>query len=238
MEPVEFTPSFRKSIDLLLLCELSEASIRERVLATPIQELRGSRSALINRLHIELLIRMPQIDWNGAELVERLLDDDGWELRLVAPMCDPSWVAWSIVWPSDDEDATYEPDSEQNRLVITQRLWGCTAEVRSEFEHSIQQFQVTYEQAAKEVERFNAAIPYLLSRWTEARLDGSSLVTDIKSAETAPLPSKGISRMLEKMVAMSLVISALLPTSMVAGAVQQTWPSSVIALVKHCFPST
>ena len=36
----------------------------------------------------------------------------------------------------------------------------------------------------------------------------------------------------------SLVMSTLAPTSILAGVVQHIWPSSFMALVKHCFPST
>jgi hypothetical protein len=190
--------SRRRAFDFSLLSEYSEDAIKERVLALTDADLSIPKSTLISHLQNDFAVQMPKIAWNEAKVMQSQIHDSCWELKLVAPMRDVSCVAWSIEWPSTQEVA-FEPDPEGNSLTVRQRCSGNdAAAARSVFEGCIADFQANFDEAAKDVERFNVAVPYLVSMWLEARLHD---LPEARQGGAEASSSNAVGRMLDKMVA-------------------------------------
>ena len=84
-------------------------------------------------------------------------------------------MLWSIAWPSEEggEIPGYAPDSENNVLIVSQVIDAETEDAAKQaFAARVDAFNANLLKASLDIERYNAALPYLISIWTELRLDG------------------------------------------------------------------
>ena len=83
-----------------------------------------------------------------------------------------------------------------------------------------------------------ASLAGLIARTTESRVSVTAAMRSGRSAIRYIVNGSYSTRVTVSFSPPSLVMSTLAPTSILAGVVQHIWPSSFMALVKHCFPST
>lgn len=193
--------------DQSLLYEHSEAGVRGLVSKLPEDELHGCRASLISRAVPRLRIRMPTYSWMEATWQVRQITEGEWEVFMTVPIDDPCCVAWSINWPGPVGRFDYDADWESGRMTVAQRSFSPTENgAREDFKSSLACFHAHLESAAADVERYNAALPYLISIWVEARLDGLNVGVNKEERKTDPWAREQYREALDQLVAEGKIV--------------------------------
>ena len=109
--------------------------------------------------------------WDDARYFYEQLNSVEWLCSLTAPVADPSWCLWSITWPKCGQNDYYDPDSERGVLRAGVRVRADTLELaRQTFEVIVAKFRANLTDASIEIERYNAALPYLICESIDCRL--------------------------------------------------------------------
>lgn len=159
--------------DLLVMFECSEAMIRDRVLALAKSDLHMDMNDLVASLLPEFLLTPPDIDWPNSQVtIEEILNNINfsmWRIELSVPIGDPTYLLSYVDWLPDG-DGDYYPDQERGRLMLAEHIQCETIiEAQLQFDTSIQCFKAVLENVLHEAERFNDAVPYMISKWAEVR---------------------------------------------------------------------
>lgn len=189
--------------DVSLLTEYSEGEVREAIASLSASDVAQERGCLITRLVPKLALVAPLIMWTEADVSCEQCSQGLWNCTIVAPMADPKYTCWSVEWPAvEDEACDYAPDADEGVFVVRQKIVAHSeAGARDRFSALLDAFQMNLVKVSAEIERYNAALPYLLSLWAEVRLDGFPVDYEGLSSSIFAIKKELYGKVLEDLVA-------------------------------------
>lgn len=153
-----------KYIDHAVFYEYSYWEVCDAVSAVPLGQL-WNRNRLIKELTQKLSLTSPTIDWFRSEISFENVDHHRWAITLIAHRADPNCILSFIKAPRhSDELIEYEDDWQGEQLIL--KLTICANSVQSTkraLDNWLHFYRLNVDQACRDVERYNAALPYLIS---------------------------------------------------------------------------
>ena len=153
-----------------MFMEMAESQIGQAVADC---DLTDERSLVITRLLPSLAIRPPKIAWSSADYNCVDMGQNRWRHSLIVSVDDPSCTLWSIEWPYHDPAAAHfsaEPDS--GMLIAVETIEAdCQESSHRVFTNALERFKTNLLRAQLEFDRYNAALPYLISSSIDHKLN-------------------------------------------------------------------
>jgi hypothetical protein len=185
-------PDLRPSSNLPILFEIGESIIRDRIFELQITDFIAPIEDLISSILPDLLLVPPHIDWDNGQFKFEYVptvnaDSHWWRLQLLFPFDDPTDILTYVDW-LPDRDGDFYPNQATGQLMLAERIACETcAEAMFQFDASIQSYKADLSRVWIEAERFNDAVPYMISRWADVRKQHLRL--------NRPMPNYGSSRL-------------------------------------------
>lgn len=172
------------------LKRLAEDLIAEVVADLSMSEVCSSCAALVSSLGAELHLQAPRMIAERSS--EKVLDHLGGHIVIIdVPLDDPDGLASLINPPDMAEPVYFERGITEDSLTVTGRFPGCSeGEAFGQMSQAISQFQVNIDKMAQQIERYNAALPYLISAKIHERVDELSELTRPDDVEADSPPTK------------------------------------------------
>lgn len=164
----------RAGCDLPLLFEFSESDVFDKVWKLPAAELHSDKCLLIARLLGTLRVLAPKVEWNEGSLrcVPERCADPRWRVSKIYPVHDPNWILPYVEWSGSADPRDYDPDPEKGCLLLARSVLAATAEEAGcRLEDSVREYRSELKRVATELDRFNGALPYLISLQIAHRLE-------------------------------------------------------------------
>ena len=145
----------------------SEVGIVEAIQGLGWDELSASNPMIVGQLQTKLSIILPTISWRDQR-VQYKRTSDGSEMFLWVKVHDPNLVLPFVRWPRQADD--YSPNSEKGSLTVSVSLSNMAPEgAWCVFQDRLSEYKQNLPTAAVEIERFNHAVPYLISAYADQR---------------------------------------------------------------------
>lgn len=125
-------------------------------------------STLISRLRLQVPHMLL------AQSDRRFEDCDGLQTAtIVVPLDDPSGMAQFIYGPAVSEEIYFQTDAARSVVQATGFFFGWPLDAAyAAMDNALSEFQLNIDCAAHYVERYNAALPYLIWHYARLRADG------------------------------------------------------------------
>lgn len=189
LEPnlVHCTPPF----DAEGLRRLGEGSIANAVTDLNMSEVCSARAALISRLAAKLHMQAPRLLAERSS--EKVLDHlGGYIVTIEVPLEDPNSISSLINPPDIVEPIYFEQGPTAGTLIVTGRFPGCSEDhAFARMSQAISEYQENIDSLAHFIERYNAALPYLISAVVQEKVDDLSELTRPDDEEADRPPTKG-----------------------------------------------
>jgi hypothetical protein len=165
--------------NLPFLFEINESEVFRRVQALSRSDLLLDKACLISRLVRDLTIVTPTVRWDLGEpkcgfesVFDPAAEELRWRVSCTFAIEDPTYILIHLNWLGSTDPRDYDPDPEGRRLKVAQTVAAKSEEEAiALFQISINALRAELERVAGELERFNQALPYLLSLQIAVRQD-------------------------------------------------------------------
>lgn len=155
-----------------------------------LSEVCAPRSTLIDRLRTRLDFRVPEIFLDKA--AETVGDIEGFVcISIEAPFDDPSGIASLINSPALIPPMDFHVDVEGGQVSVHGYYGELSVDGRDQLWEALSEYKRNLDLAAEQIERFNAALPYILSVIIQDCMEGQSRLPRPDDELTREPPTKG-----------------------------------------------
>jgi hypothetical protein len=154
--------------------QLGTGAIEQLVATLSVPDVFSPRSALISRLRPKLLMQAPELRLDDAAESEMVVDggEPSLHVEIEVPIDDPSGLARLVNRPNVSDLIEFRVDEENGLVRVVGYFNDLTKEYAFlELAQALSEYRRNIDRMAQQIERYNTALPYLISASIQARVD-------------------------------------------------------------------
>lgn len=162
--PFDFEAVQRRGVD----------AIEQLVAKLPVRDVFTPRAALISRLSPQLLMQAPELLLGDAAECERIVGvcEPCLRIEVEVPIDDPSGLAPLVHRPNVSDSIDFKIDDERGLVRVVGSFNDLTdAYAFVKLADALSEYRRNIDRMAQQIERFNTALPHLISVAIQARAD-------------------------------------------------------------------